>query len=161
MKIRSPLPERFWSHVDQRSACECWPWTAARYPDNYGMVGIRNQGRATTMRAHALALTLATAEDAAGRFALHHCDNPPCCNPRHLYWGNQVMNIADMDRRGRSHRPVMVGVDNPRAKLREDDVRAIRDGADLLSQDRLAELFGVSQQVISGIIRGAQWKHVA
>ncbi|WP_407069879.1 HNH endonuclease family protein, partial [Loigolactobacillus coryniformis] len=26
---------------------------------------------------------------------LHHCDNPPCCNPEHLFAGSNLDNIYD------------------------------------------------------------------
>jgi hypothetical protein len=34
--------------------------------------------------------------------ALHHCDNPPCFNPAHIYVGSQGANVADMVKRGRA-----------------------------------------------------------
>jgi hypothetical protein len=37
----------------------------------------------------------------SGQKALHHCDNPPCFNPEHIYVGSQSANVADMMNRGR------------------------------------------------------------
>jgi hypothetical protein len=34
-------------------------------------------------------------------FVLHHCDNPPCINPDHLYIGTKKDNTQDMTARGR------------------------------------------------------------
>lgn len=36
-----------------------------------------------------------------GEVACHYCDNPPCCNARHLYVGTQADNIRDAMVRGR------------------------------------------------------------
>lgn len=155
--------DRFWAKVDVRGPDECWEWKAGRYHDNYGMLGVQNQGHLTTMRAHVFALILATAEDAWGRYCLHTCDNPPCCNPAHLYWGTQRQNIADMDRRGRSNRPIVRGEQNSNARLTEADVRAIRAAyaTGRFSQQKLGNSYGVSQAVISGIVRNKAWTHVS
>lgn len=162
MVYRRNFLESFWKKVDVRGPDECWVWLAARYHDDYGLVGIRNQGRSTTMRAHALSLILATGEDANGRFALHRCDNPPCCNPAHLYWGDQKRNIADMDQRGRGRRPVHRGATHPRAKLTDDNVRYIRGryATGAVSQQALADEFGVHQTIVSDIVRRVTWRHL-
>lgn len=155
--------DAFWGKVDVRGPDECWEWRGARYHDNYGAFNVRRgDGSKTQMRAHALALTLAGAEDGAGRYALHHCDNPPCCNPRHLYWGDQRRNIADMDRRGRANRPILRGEQSPRAKLTEAAVRKIRTlyATGAISQQTLADLHGVDQTIISDVVRRVTWKHV-
>ena len=37
-----------------------------------------------------------------GQHVLHHCDNPPCVNPDHIYVGTPQDNANDRDRRGRN-----------------------------------------------------------
>lgn len=37
----------------------------------------------------------------AGMNALHHCDNPPCIQPEHLWEGTQADNVRDMLAKGR------------------------------------------------------------
>lgn len=155
--------DRFWSKVDVRGPEDCWEWKKARYHDDYGMLGLtKSDGRKGTMRAHAFALVLATGEDQGGRFALHTCDNPPCCNPAHLYWGNQKRNIKDMDDRGRGRRPILPGSTNGRSKLTEQDVVHVRGAyaTGMVSQRDLAAHYGVTQMVVSFAIRGLTWSHV-
>jgi len=91
-----------------------------------------------------------------GMQVLHRCDNPPCCNPAHLFLGTQADNIADMiaKRRGGA----VSGEAHYRAKLTADQVSAIRARyAAGETQVALAREFGVSQTNISRIVRGTTW----
>lgn len=100
------MPERFWSKVDTSAGLfECWPWTGGS--DEHGRGTFRLDGRVRNAPAVALELALGRVLQ-PGMSALHTCDNPPCCNPAHLYEGTQQQNIADMVARGR-HRS-QVGV---------------------------------------------------
>jgi hypothetical protein len=75
-------------------ATPCWCLRGqlrAFYPD------IRT-GR-ISQRASRLALAL-DGRDPGELFALHHCDNPACVRPDHLYVGTQSENMRDVARRG-------------------------------------------------------------
>jgi hypothetical protein len=52
-----------------------------------------------------------------GKFICHHCDNPPCCNPTHLYAGTPKDNVHDRHARFRHWMPT---------KLTKSDVNYIR-----------------------------------
>jgi len=102
----------------------------------------------------------------------HHCDNPPCCNPRHLYEGTPQQNVNDMKNRGR----VALGSMLPQARLSESDVSRIRTTyvreyaqyrtgihQHLMWRSNARELaaeYGVSQQHIFDIVTGRERKHV-
>lgn len=95
------LVERFWAKVDQSGGAEaCWPWMGGRHKFGYGNVE-------HDVRAHRLAWELANGPIPAGLHVLHRCDNPPCCNARHLFIGTDADNVADMRAKGRQGRPVM------------------------------------------------------
>jgi hypothetical protein len=96
----------------------------------------------------------------------HHCDNPPCVNPEHLFLGTKADNSADMARKGRS--VGFVGSRNPRALLTEAQVAEIRSRF-IIGNNRyergngaaLAAEFGVSHDLILRIASRRIWRHVS
>ena len=154
---------RFWNRVDKSGGPQaCWPWTGCRMADGRGQ--IRLGGRAgqlvlTPRVAYALGGKLGNPQN---RQVLHRCDNPPCCNPVHLYLGDYAENHTDMDARGRRRINPQPGESNGQAKLNDQAVLAMRfcraAGAPL---EILAALYGVGQALVSGITTGRTWCHVA
>lgn len=92
--------ERFWARVASSGPHECWPYIGPLFSDGYGRWYRRGVQRTT--RAHREAWRLANGSDIPeGMLVCHHCDNPPCCNPAHLFLGTRVDNAADMHAKGR------------------------------------------------------------
>jgi len=153
---------RFWSKVRVGSPQECWPWTAARLNRKLGYGQIFMNGR--RQLAHRVAWQLCRGPIPVGMVVAHHCDNPPCCNPAHLFLGTQADNLADMRSKGRAapFEPIR-GEGHPKGRLTELQVREIRRryASGGVRQVDLAGEFGVSQHVISGIVRGRYWASVA
>lgn len=87
-----------------------------------------------------------------GAHVLHKCDNPPCCNPGHLFLGDNEANMRDMVRKGRSQ------AQRPK-KLKRWQVEEIRRAyaAGEATQQSLADRFGVNQARISQLIRDSDW----
>ena len=91
--------DTFWARVDKSAGPDlCWPWTGCKKPGGYGFVMHKRRAVLT----HRLAL--------AGGFdalpdrrvmACHHCDNPICCNPAHLFWGDAKANNDDCRNKGK------------------------------------------------------------
>lgn len=149
-----PLAERFWSKVDRTGGPDaCWPWTGSRIRQGYGRINIDG----ALVLTHRVAFFLAFERWPA--CALHKCDNPPCCNPSHLFEGTYADNAADREAKGRGNQPR--GSANPRAKLSEADVRAIREDARRgEAHSLIARRYGVSAHAIYSVVLRRTWAHV-
>jgi DNA-binding XRE family transcriptional regulator len=90
----------FWSMVDRRSESECWPWRGGCWVSEPGVShGLFSVGTRKEL-AHRFMLEMSVGP-IGDLFACHHCDNPPCCNPKHLYAGTAKDNGRDRSERGR------------------------------------------------------------
>ena len=94
-----PIEERFWLHVDRSDPAGCWEWTASRRRRGYGQ--FRAKPGEPMWQAHRMAWTLTFGPIPGGLLVCHHCDNPPCCRPDHLFLGTNEHNVQDMVRKGR------------------------------------------------------------
>lgn len=111
--------------VDRRRGPDgCWPFTGGRFPAGYGRFSLTP--RSVQMGAHRAAYEYAFGPVPPGLLVCHRCDNPPCCNPAHLFAGTGAANTADMDSKGRANRPRWSREGHPRAKVSEADVSEIR-----------------------------------
>lgn len=88
---------RFWSKVERRGPDDCWPWRGAT-DGRYGQFSVKGR----RFKASRVALSLVTGVSLnTEKLACHKCDNPPCCNPAHLFWGTMSDNIRDAINKGR------------------------------------------------------------
>lgn len=151
----TPAEKRFWQNVEKGDGC--WLWTGARNQSGYGVIRVDNERRA--YGAHSYSLELATGQRCPeGMYACHHCDNKPCVNPAHLYYGTPKQNTADAVARGR----LQVGSANYRARLTEAQVLDIRQryASGAANTIQLASEFDIAKSAIQGICSGNSWKHV-
>jgi len=155
MQFRKDVLDRFWSKVDIRDEDECWLWRAGKDKDGYGQFSISHT---VNKRAHRIAYELTYGAIKDGEKVCHTCDNPPCCNPKHLFAGTQATNIADRVHKGRTARNR--GEKCGRAKLTEADVREIRALRKTgLSLRSIARLFPVHNVTIGCIVRNETWRN--
>ncbi|NVD45550.1 HNH endonuclease [Qipengyuania atrilutea] len=113
---------RFWSKVDIRAPEECWEWQASLTTSGYGRFKIASHVQVTASR---LALIAHKKDEGGGLHVLHHCDNPKCCNPHHLYFGTVQDNVNDKVERGRCRSGDQSGANNGAAKINEQQLELI------------------------------------
>lgn len=138
----------------------CWLWQGALNKHGYGIIGGVVNGKRTSILVHRLILEEKIKRAIKeGYGSLHTCNNPPCCNPRHLYEGTSLDNAKDMVDAGHSFK----GEKHRSAKLTDNDVRQIRA---LLAQGKygiikqLANQFGIGTTAILSIKQNKTWRHV-
>jgi hypothetical protein len=95
-----------------------------------------------------------------GLLVLHKCDNPPCCNPRHLFPGTYRDNAQDAVRKGRW--VVRSGERSAVAKFTQKEVDEIR--ANHIKGERgaipeLMEKYDVSRTTIQNLVSGITYRN--
>lgn len=141
--------ERFEDKIVRVPIAGCWLWTGAVDSNGYG----RFRGERTTVLAHRWAYRAFTGKY-PGTSLCHSCDTPACCNPAHMFPGDQMANMHDSKAKGRTNK----GEQRPLSVLVEEDVAYIR--ASRLPQALLAQRFGVHQVTVSKIKRRILWSHI-
>ena len=152
-------PESFWAKVNKSGGC--WEWRGACNSTGYGNV----VWHGTNYTAHRVAAWLsgmvttpsAPESSKADTHVLHKCDNRKCCNPDHLFLGSYRDNMLDAYTKKRKKQPK--GGRHINAKLTDKQARTIRNRyARGELQVPLAKVYGVTQCVISRIVRGETYK---
>ena len=133
----------------------CWPWNGARDQAGYGRTRYVLRDREEHF-VHRVAWAFAHGGSSMpeGYEVAHTCDNPPCCNPAHLWQATHRENHEDSVGKGRrSHggaRPRVLTWEMVRRmrQQRQDEGRTYRN---------LATEYGISFGMVAQIIRGESW----
>lgn len=152
----------FWTRVAKGDPGACWEWQGSRHKVGHGYAWVPRSVPVLGGRvhyAHRIAFHLTHGAIPPGASICHHCDNPACCNPAHLYAGTQTDNMRDMierDRRDHAH-----GSRIPHAALTDDLVREIRRR--FRAGERIASIvrdMPASFTTVSAAAHGKSWTHV-
>lgn len=154
------LPARLERKIDKTSSPNgCWLWLGFRNPRGYGMT---TDGENVRL-AHRVVYSMLVRPIPAGLHACHHCDNPGCVNPAHIFLGTDLDNNRDMVAKGRDRH--VTGPDNHKTKFTAEQVRAIRAAYDASPKkhgmlSKLAREYGVWPSAIQRVVRRKNWAHL-
>ena len=147
---------RFLAKVDQSAGPDCcWFWRAGKLRQGYGTFRVGSNVFLATRLAY---VWLGGKELPLYLDVLHHCDTPPCVNPKCLFLGTNQDNVADRVAKGRSFSPEpLFGEANKMAKFSKEDVEhmfALRSQGK--TQQQIADVFTTGQGTISRILNGVR-----
>lgn len=163
----------FWSKVRKPDGDGCWLWTGKPMADKFGY-GRAQVAPGVTILAHRASWMINIGPLRDDECVLHHCDNPPCVRPDHLFKGDRGDNNRDTASKGRHRvqrdpatRPVCPpeklsrGEAHYKARLKRRQVREIREryaaGEPPIS---LKRVFNITDGCLYSLLTGRSWKHV-
>lgn len=155
--MKNETLERFWRKVDRKQKNDCWNWIGSKIRTGYGQF----KSNKKIVLAHRFSWELHFGKIPQNKpCVLHHCDNPKCVNPRHLFLGTQADNVEDMINKGRDNKARQKGEDNANHKLTVSQIKEIRSLKGKLTQKEIAKMFNVYHTTIEKIHNNKTWKHV-
>lgn len=147
----------------------CWPWVGNCNENGYGTFYFRGK----TWKAHRASYAIFCGEIPSGLFVCHHCDNPPCVNPSHLFLGHANVNMKDMVRKGRAGHLISSDQRHFKTgrapngelasghKLSEADAKdIIRSAASGALTSDIAYHYQIQRSTVQRILRGETWSHL-
>jgi hypothetical protein len=141
-----PIEKRLWGRSEHKPS-GCIVFTGSTNAGGHGQIHYNGRNR----RTHTVSWELSNGPIPDGMQVNHHCDNPPCINPEHLYLGTQSQNMADMNARGRN----VLGSQTGTAKLTELDALAIFHAPG--THKDIARMYGVCRQTVGLIKNRINW----
>lgn len=135
------------------NSTDCWRWTGYTTTGGYAVI----KG---SIRVSRLMWVMHNRQDLLeGDLVLHHCDNPPCCNPIHLYKGNASDNMKDVYAR-QCNTALKGHTTRGHTVLTTEQARAIdiMYASGKYLQQELADMFNTTQSTIMRIVnRRGRW----
>jgi hypothetical protein len=154
-KIPRPTKKRiakFLARTAIRSKDECWNWIGNKSPDGYGFVFLDGK----SILAHRFSWRVYIGKIPKNLCVCHHCDNPSCVNPKHLFLGTIADNNHDMCKKGRCITP------EPKKKLTEELVIKIRSlrVMRLFGPKKISKVVGLPAVLCRNALRKDRWTHI-
>lgn len=154
--------DRFWNKVVKGPSC--WEWTAAKNKAGYGIFQIGTNRKQKTILAHRFSMELIHGSTPIGMAVCHHCDNPACVRPEHLFIGSMKDNMRDSANKGRHPKNKTRYLPEGKRhhfykrgmKITREEALRIRSESG--TQISIAHKHGVSPSLVSLIKSGHIWK---
>jgi len=140
--------DSFWNIIDRGPSC--WEWPFGKDRDGYGKMRVNGENK----RVHRIAYELAIGPIPKNMMVCHHCDNPSCVRPDHLFLGTPKDNAHDMALKGRA----IQGEQHHSARISREDVIKIR--LDTRPARTIGSDYGISKTAVERIRKRVTWKHV-
>lgn len=148
---------------------KCLIWIGCTI-EEYGIMTVNGQNYIASR----IAFKLANGYCPIDKLICHHCDNPPCVTPLHLFAGTHKDNGLDASDKGRlikgdNHwmrlhpERTRKGEVHPLAKLTNEDIVLLKKLISFGNSDKIIYEFfkgRISRSHIGGIRRGTFWKHI-
>lgn len=114
--------------------------------------------RGRYVKAHRFSHELFVGPILKGMLVCHTCDNPPCCEPTHLFLGTFSDNAKDRHQKGRTS----PNWRSSTTKLTEEEVRHIRHWKERGgTRNEIATKFDIDPSTVDQITKRKTWKYVS
>ena len=129
---------------EPNSGCLLWEGSTVRQRRGKNQIygNVRLNGK--MVKTHRVAYEAAYGAIPVGAHVLHRCDVGLCCNPKHLFLGDNSTNVADKVAKDRGKKKLS------HAKAME--IHAMRKNG--MAQKRIGKLMGVDPSTVSRILAG-------
>src|SRR5215469_312167 len=158
IKRKHPLASYLVSFLDKTvEGDSCIEWKGAKNDKGYGQLMVNGK----VVYAHRYIYELSRGEILEDHEICHHCDNPSCVRPSHLFDGTHRENLIDAGIKGHMARETK-GSKHGMAVLNEEQVLEIRHKYAMggTTYKKLAREYDVYWSVIQKIVTRTTWKHI-